>query len=210
MGIFARGNQDIFIGKVGNVVGSTWKDEQVIRAVPLRKKNRSFTQAQLEQHARFKLVIDNIQFLTPLFNVTFKKYTRDKTAFNVAFSETYNTITGTYPAYDIDWSKFVVSKGSLEDVPELSVTASGGVLTFDWMGDVDRDEIRTDKSFMVVYCPELKRFRYSLAGGERTLGMSSINVDLFRGKMVHTWFGFVSRNKDNASNSIYTGQVNVV
>ena len=49
MGKLQNGILDGFSGKVGTVVGSTWKGIPVMRARPRLKKNRSFSQAQQEQ-----------------------------------------------------------------------------------------------------------------------------------------------------------------
>lgn len=210
MGLFARGAHDIFIGKVGNVVGSTWKDEQVMRAVPLKKKNRTFTQPQLEQHAKFRMAIEHLQYLSPLFEVTFKKYTKDKTGMNVALSHTFDAITGTYPNYDIDWPKFIVSKGSAEEAQEMEVAPITDGIRIEWFNEGLPIEIREDPSFIVVYCPELKRFRYSMTTGLRSAGAATILTPNFKGKLVHLWFGFISKEGNNASNSMYAGQVTVL
>ena len=57
MGLFGKGAHDLFIGKVGNVIGSLWKGKTVMCATPLKKKNRSFSQARLEQQAAAKTVL---------------------------------------------------------------------------------------------------------------------------------------------------------
>lgn len=57
-------------GKVGTVVGSTWRGKNVIRSKP-RKSRRQASDKQVDQRRKFKIVAN---FLSPLFTLTSKYF----------------------------------------------------------------------------------------------------------------------------------------
>ena len=72
MGTIKTGILGGFNGTVGTVVGSNWKGISTMRARPKGRKG-SFSPAQLQQQARFALMISFLQPLSILMNVTYKK-----------------------------------------------------------------------------------------------------------------------------------------
>jgi hypothetical protein len=102
MGTIVKGILGGFSGKVGTVVGSTWKGLAVMKSVPGPRKG-SPTLLQLEQQARFTLMIKFLQPLTALFNQTFGSGAVGMSEFNKAFSyNVLNAITGVYPAFTVN------------------------------------------------------------------------------------------------------------
>ncbi len=73
MAIFSKGILGGFSGKVGNVVGSTWRGKDVLRSLPT-KRNRVATQSQLDQQEKFSMVMKFMTSMTALLNTTFKAY----------------------------------------------------------------------------------------------------------------------------------------
>jgi len=75
-----------------------------------RKSKKPFTLAQLDQQAKFSLVSKFIATLNKLMMKSFRD-TPELTGTNVAFKYNFdNAITGIYPAYDLDYSKILISK----------------------------------------------------------------------------------------------------
>ena len=64
MGKFRNGILGGFQGKVGTVIGSTWRGEDIMRALPKKVAKRP-TELQLLQRIKFKAVSE---FLNPLRN----------------------------------------------------------------------------------------------------------------------------------------------
>ena len=124
----------------------------------------------------------------------------------------FNALTGTYPLFEIDYSKVVVSEGKLLTVPYPEATAeTGGIVKFSWSDNSGIPNANgTDQCVMVVYCPELNRAVYSIDGATRDIGNSSINAGIFKDKIVETWISFVTADKDVYASSIYTGQLMIV
>ncbi|MEO8402995.1 MAG: DUF6266 family protein [Chitinophagaceae bacterium] len=209
MGLMQNGILDSFTGKVGTVVGTTWKGKPVLRAIQKRKKNRKSTQAQQEQRAKFAMGSVYLQQLTPLLNITFGNYAKEQTAGNTAFSHMLrNAITGVYPDYTLDWPVLLVSKGKLPLPKNPVAAAEAGKITFNWLAEINADATGikpTDRSVLVVICPKLQQCMYTTLGASRSVGTAAIDVANFAGNEVHTYFAFVSEDGKKVSNSVYTG-----
>src|SRR5690348_4565658 len=102
MGTISKGILGGFSGTVGTVIGGSWKGIDYMRSQPL-KRSGTFTQAQLEQQAKFKLLVAFLQPLAGLLFISFRDYAVKMTGFNNAMSYNLrNAITGVYPSYSID------------------------------------------------------------------------------------------------------------
>src|SRR5271154_3682255 len=103
MGTIKTGILGGFNGTVGTVVGSNWKGISTMRARPKGRKG-SFTPSQLEQQARFALMIKFLQPLSDFMNLTYKKAAVKMSGFNKVFSQNVqNAISGVYPALTVNY-----------------------------------------------------------------------------------------------------------
>ena len=84
MGTFSKGILGGFSGKVGNVIGSTWKGIDYMRSKP-GARTGTFSSAQKEQQAKFAIAIGFVSIMSALFMVSFRDAIR-KTGINSAFS----------------------------------------------------------------------------------------------------------------------------
>ena len=154
-----------------------------------------------------------MNFISPLaklLEVTFGDRAIKMTGINIAFRYNYqNALTGIFPTFHLDYSKVVISKGSLN--PAGSPTAAsigGGIVKFDWTNNSGISlEKGTDTCVLVIHCPELKRSLYIQEGPARSTGTASFDSGNFMGKTVETWIGFMSADKKEVSTSDYTGQL---
>ena len=210
MAKFAVGVLGSFEGKVGTVVGARWRGIEYMRHKG-RKSTKPFTEAQLEQQARFKVVSKFVKSIGHLLMACYPGSAK-QTGINHAFSDIYaKAITGVYPAYSLDYSKVSVSKGILFNGNGPIVTAAGsGVIRFTWTDNSDGNlALATDKSVLVAYCPELENAVFTLQGGARSTSSGSLDMKNYTGKQVETWIAFMSANGKEVSSSIYTGQLTV-
>ena len=209
MGKLQNGILDGFSGKVGTVVGSNWKGIPVMRARPRLKKNRSFSQAQQEQQAKFALGSVYLQQLTPLLNISFANFTKGKTAGNAAFSHLLrNAVTGVFPDFTLDWPKLLISKGKLPLPVNAVATAAPGKINFGWLAETvgtTTGTKPTDRSILVAICPRLQQSLFTTLGALRSTGTAALDVGGFAGNDVHTYFAFISEDGKQLSNSVYTG-----
>ena len=211
MGTHIGGILGNFRGKVGAVIGSKWKGKWVMRGRPDVRKGKPNPALQ-QQQAKFALIVKFLQPLSLLLNETHDTSPAEMTGFNNAVSENLrNAITGAYPALGIDYSKVVLSKGALQNVSVVSAASTvAGKLSFTWTDNSNGRTLPTDTAFVAVYNADLSRWIYFEQAAPRNAGTYSLDVSAFSGKAIQTYIGFVSADGQTVSNSLFTGQVNVL
>lgn len=212
MAQFSKGVLGGFSGKVGTVIGSNWKGIDCIRSLPAKKKNRQFSQKQLEQQAKFAIVTQFLSSFNTLLMESFQRPVKGMTNINDSVSDVLKrSITGNYPNYSIAFEQVLLTQGRLPNVNNPAATAgTTGKINFTWtdnqgIGKATGD----DQSLLIVYCQELDTVVYRKSGS-RDVGTDVIDVSLFSGKQVHTWIAFLSADGKDLSNSLHTGMVTVV
>ena len=135
MGKFYNGVNGPFTGKVGTAVGTQWKGIPVLRSRP-QKRKKPFSEAELRQQAKFKLMSRFLKMATPMLDITFRQAAVQMSGFNKAFSyNVKNAITGEYPDLKIDFPMVRVGQG---DLPNADIAANGGgSISFELMGAKD-------------------------------------------------------------------------
>ncbi len=216
MGKLLKGANGPFSGKVGTVVGYMWGDLAVIRARPKTRK-KSFSDKELNQQARFALMN---QFLIPaknLLNISFAHLAYRMNGFNKAFS--YNVkaaIAGQSPDLSIDYPRVLLSRGDLTNVEAMAVTSpSPTTLQFTWRDNSGTGKaLKTDQLFVAVFIPGKNYWFYKLNVAMRQTGNYSLDItsltediSVFYGKPLHSYVGFIAGDGKDASDSMYTGLV---
>ncbi|MCX2430164.1 DUF6266 family protein [Pedobacter sp. GR22-10] len=213
MGIIKKGILGGFSGKVGQVVGSSWRGLDVMRSLP-KKSNSEPSNEQLEQRQKFGLVVN---FLSPLKGMLEKTYGRvsgSKSKFNLALSyHIQEAITGVMPNLEIDFSKVVLSRGELLG-PKAATVAVNTVaeINFNWQANsgtgLSSDD---DQVIMVLYNPS-KKLHVVEQGSTKRVDLSlTLQVPtLFSGDVVHGWMAFLSASGKDSSTSVYLGKVTVL
>lgn len=211
MGRISKGILGGFSGTVGTVVGGSWKGIDYMRSQSARRTG-SFTQAQLEQQAKFALMIRFLRSMMGLLMISFRNYAVKMTGYNNAVSYNLkNAITGTYPNYSIDYGQVLISRGDLPNVlaPIVTAAASSGV-KFDWTNNAGVGKAKPeDKVILVIYSPTQNAAIYTTGSNERSSGTETINAASFSGEEVQTYIGVISQDGKDFANSIYTGTVTV-
>jgi hypothetical protein len=200
-----------FTGKVGNVVGTTWKGMQVLRAASSPKKNR-FSKLQIEHQARFMLLTRFLRPITELLDQTFKNAASEMSCFNKAFSINKGTIRGLYPSFKIDYPTVELSRGSLSNAEDIQVSSfKSGSLQITWTMDKD-SRLRgliSDLLYVAAYCEDLDRWFFKYNSAHRYEGRCNLDFSEFKGRQVHTYMGFISQNGKKTSDSLYLGRLSI-
>ncbi len=117
-----------------------------------------------------------------------------------------------YPILRIDYSKLILSLGNLPAAPGISVSSPiTGKLVFSWTDNSGIGKaLATDQAFVAVYNRESQRWIYKLNAACRSLGHCRIDIKPIKGKRVQTYIGFISSDGKRISNSLFTGEVNVL
>lgn len=213
MGTIKQGVLGAFSGKVGTVIGSTWKGIAVMRGLPVGRKGNP-TQSQIQQKAKFALMIKFLQPLTSLLNLTFDSLAVGMSGINKAFSyNLQNAITGVYPALAVNYPMVLLSRGDLPvAAAPAAASAVAGKIAFNWTDNSGLGKaLSTDIAFVAVFCEALNHWIYNQStAATRSAGTFTLDAPSFSGKPVQTYLGFASANGRIYSNTVYTGVVNVL
>ncbi|MDP9042342.1 MAG: DUF6266 family protein, partial [Bacteroidota bacterium] len=164
-----------FRGSIGNIVGSTWKEKQVIRQKQTAVRTR-FTEQQIQQQIKFALTMKLLQPLTELVKQSFSQDPARMTRHNKAFSLNYHrAITGNYPDFKIDYSRVILGRGKLSGAAKISCSSSGsGALRCSWTNFAfDENSRPDDKAYLVTYCERLNHWSIHMRIEDRSLGFCS-------------------------------------
>ena len=212
MGTIKQGILGGFSGKVGTVIGGTWKGISYMRGIAPGTSDAQ-TDAQLAQRAKFKAAMAFCQPISQFLKIGWKNLAVKMTAMNAAFQYTIkNAIQGTYPNFTIDYPNALVAKGNLPPaLNQVAASTVAGTVLFTW--DDNSDEIGAspyDKNLLVVYNPEKNQAVTFSDLGERADGTQSVTVpNSFSGDLVHCYIAFETLDGFEQSNSKYAGAVTV-
>jgi len=213
MGTINGGVLGGFNGKVGAVIGSHWKGKPVMRGKSTAKRGKS-SELQIEQQAKFSLMVNFLQPIIDFLNISYKKAAVQMSGFNKAISANIQfAVTGVYPDFAVDYPKIQLSKGSLPavDAP-TAASAIAGKVTFTWPDNskIARGALPSDIAFVAAYNADLKHWIVNEDAAARNAGTFVLDVTGYSGKSMQTYMGFMSDDGKKTSNSIYTGLVTVL
>ena len=112
MGTIKQGILGGFNGKVGTVVGSSWKGEAYMRGLAQHVKNPK-TEKQLEQRHKMDIAQKFMKQALQFINLGLKDVAKKQSPFNYAVRQMVNKAIGNAPDYEIDFSKVILSHGIL-------------------------------------------------------------------------------------------------
>ncbi len=210
MGKYKWGILGAFSGKIGTVVGSTWKGIDYMRSLP-RPSTKAPSDQQVIQRAKFALVSGFFRPVSALLNLGYQSLAQGKSGYNVATSDFIaNAIMGTYPDFDIDYSKVLFSKGTLTGAYGVSAVAAPVGVKVSWDDNTGSGTAKaTDKIVMLVYNASKGQFVYNLnSGADRNAEEDTLLMPAeFLGDTVEVWIAFMTPDKKTFSTSIHAGQI---
>ena len=213
MAIIKQGVLGAFSGKVGTVIGTSWKGIAIIRGIAASIANPR-TPAQLEQRARFSLVGKFLRTLTAFLRIGFKSAALKMSAFNAAMAyNVKNAVTGIYPDLDLDYTKLRVTQGNLPGaLNPAAVSVVAATVDFTWEDNsLDAETMANDKVVLLVYNPSKGQSVNAIGNMTRVDGAQSVVVpDSFSGDEVQCYISFINANESVVSDSLYVGSVLVL
>jgi hypothetical protein len=212
MGKLINGINGAFSGKVGTVVGYVSNDIAVMRGLA-KTKRKNFSEKELNQQARFRLMNEFLIPLKDLLNKTFSHLAFQMVGFNKAFS--YNVkaaISGFRPDLNIDYPAVLLSRGDLTKAESAAVISTDDEFVFTWTDNAGKGKSSgKDKVFVAVHHAESNSWF-----SEMNLAMRSAETcklpfkkALFAGASFHAYLGFMAEDGKDAADSVYLGMVNV-
>jgi hypothetical protein len=212
MGKIKQGILGGFSGKVGSVVGGSWKGISYMRGKAVSIKNPKTLQ-QMEHRTKFALALSVLQPITAFIRVGFKRYAHRKSEFNAAMSYTMkHAIVGTYPDYTIDYPSLLVSRGTLTGANSATATAAAGRINLAWADNTGIGEAQpTDKAMAVAINPAKGEAAYITDGALRSARSEELLVSPYwAGDEVEVYLAFISENGKDVASSVHLGSVTVV
>lgn len=199
-------------GKLGPVVGATWNGIPYVRSKPKkkRKKRTVKTEAQIANEARFKFVNRWMVPFHPYMMIGFGNFPIDKPPVSMALSLNYRQIViGSYPDFNIDYSKVVLSVGDLPGLAQPVIAFSApDTLELTWVQSVGVATAFDDQLMLVLYSRELELADGFIGGVKRASGKCSFQfVEQMIGKALDVYISVTSLNRKGIANSIYLGRM---
>ncbi|WEK18364.1 MAG: DUF6266 family protein [Candidatus Pedobacter colombiensis] len=198
-----------FSGKVGTVIGASWKGVDYMRAVP-KPSNKPATTKQLAQQNKMALLRGFLLGLSDIIELCFQNISKH-TAMNDALSyNLLNTIEEIYPEQSVNFKQLIFSKGELLGSwsPKIVSTKSNSV-DFSWKnGNFTPLCAADDQVTLVVYDQVEKEFCILEKAALREDKAARLLLpENFRGHTLHCYISFYSENRKLASTNEYLGEV---
>ena len=206
-------------GKVGNVVGGTWKGISYLRALPSHVTQAN-SPAQLSARQKMSLVSRFLKTCVPLVRIGFSGFAQKMSAYNAATSYNFHyAVGGDYPDHVLDYPSLVVARGNLAGGEGAGCTSTeAGKVTFSWNDNSGTGNASTgDTAMLLVFNPAKESSMYLLQAASRSDGSAEVNVPVgFTGDEVHCYLAFADlgsmvsgQAREHVSNSVYAGAVAV-
>jgi len=204
MATYEQGLLGPFKGKVGNTVGSNWRDIDFMRSLP-RKSNKPASEKQLAQRLKFAMAVE---FLTPMRNLIRvlpqgKRKSR-KTDFNEAATILMKSMEGQYPDFTIPFNAVVFTKGSLMNILPMVENGNNEGLRIVWSSRLGYGASENDVVNIIVY-NESRQDLFLFDEATRSAGEYSLYADQIGKGRIHIWTFVSTATETEYSNSQYCG-----
>jgi len=210
MGLYNKGILGAFSGKVGPVVGASWRGKDIMRSLP-KKGNRVASESQVLQRLKFKTVSNFLTPLAPIIKLFFGSGSVEKTRTNQAMSyHMTEAVTFVDPNFEIVYEKVLISKGDLLGLQSPTVVpAVGTSLDFTWTNNSGQGLAKdNDRLIIAAYEATTNATIYSLDSGKRAGGSATFVLPTYlSGLTVEVWISFVSEDHKLYATSVYMGTV---
>ena len=211
MGTIRQGILGGFSGKVGNIVGASWRGIDYIRSMPASVHNPR-TEAQVSQRNRFSLVGKMLKTIVPIIRIGFAgSVGTGKSAFSVAMSyNVKNAVIGLFPDFEINFDAVKISSGDLYGAANAEASSAAGSISFVWDTDLLNNAAATDKVILLAFNAVTGEASYDVDAATRADGSGSLAVPpTWDGELVDTYLALYSADGKLVSISVYTGRVTV-
>ena len=204
MGTIKRGILGGFSGRVGTVVGSTWKEVSYMRALAISVANPR-THKQQTQRGKFAVCLNFLQAVTPYLRIGYRQQSQTCTAFNAAMSYLLrHAVQGEVPDITLDYEQVLVARGSLMPVFDATVQVADGKASFTWTDNSGLgDALATDQAMPLVYNKVKKVAVYDFDVAGRGAGKAELAVPAdWKDNALAVYLAFACREEGRVSNSV--------
>ena len=212
MGKTAFGLFDGFSGRVGNVIGYSWRGRMCVRSMPSHY-NDARTPEQLQQRALFKYVVGFAAkarriLKLGLHTVSLDAQMTESNYFMRINKRCFSVASAAQPDTQVDYENLIFADGPVApvafDAPQMLDETT---LQIDFeKNPLHRVARSEDLVYVVAYCPDLGDFDLSDPVYRRRNKLEFSLNEFWSGHEIHLW-GFVVDSAGRASQSQYIGHV---
>lgn len=209
MARFIKGIHGAYQGKVGNIVGSSWRGIDYVRSLP-KKSSKAASEDQLAQRMKFGMTTSFLKSIKDILMLGFSdSKQRNKTGYNVAFQQFINNaFQGTYPNFTVDYSVVKIASGGLAALVGLQTVESfPKVLSLTWDPIGNRFNAFDDDQVLVILYDVTENLFFAFEGATRLDAAMDITLpDSYTGKTIVGWTFNIHRDGVMTSSSQYLGE----
>ena len=207
MGKIKQGILGGFSGKVGPVIGTSWKGKAIMRAIAL-SFNDANTLAQQQQRAKFGAMAQFLSSVNGFVEYGFKNRAVGMTEPNAAMHFNLDSaISGDWPNYSVAYDKVLLAYGNIDMPYTPTATAENGELSVGWtdnsgLGNADAN----DKVMLIAYNSSKHQAVYNTAVAERSDRSATLTLPAtWSGDSVEAWMAMRREKDGETSKSVHLG-----
>ena len=206
MAKFEHGITGPFQGKVGTVVGSSWKGIPYMKAT-YKKRTKKITETEKGNRIKFAMAQSWLSPLLDFVRVGYKGYTPRVEGYIAAKSYLLkNAFEGVAPDLNINPALMKVSYGNLPLSDNITVEKTDdNKLIFSWDPSYMEDSDYSDQVMLLAYCPrgDNSPINYTTNGQFRKTGTDILELTNEKGLAYHIYFAFIAHDRSRQSDSVY-------
>lgn len=198
-----------FQGKVGTVIGSRWRGEDIIRAKPGKRPDRPTDQQKI-QRLKFKAVSEFLNPLRGILSTYFGSESGVKSRYNLATSyHLTDAVEVTDEVAEILYPRVMVSKGTLSGFQNPVTSLAGTDVTLQWEDNSMSNNARAEDGVNLVFYSAARQEYYvyeNVVAREALTATVSLSGNL-AGTSVEAYAFLYSATAKLAANSVYLGSL---
>ena len=208
MGKLINGIYGPIRGRVGPVIGSSWKGEPYVKSRPRKRGKKRQANEQLNQQ-NFASVHYWLQPLIGFLRAGFKGYMPKVEGFNAAKSYALkNAFAGEAGNKLLDSALVQVSYGDLPLPSHISMEKPGDhELQFTWDTGLADGANPYDQVMLLAYDHKNREQRMKLTGQFRSTGTDTLELLPGTGFSYHVYIAFTAHDRSRQSHSVYLGEI---
>lgn len=209
MARFTQGINGPFKGKVGTVIGASWKGIPYMRSLPVKRTSKP-SEKELHNRRRWALSQQWLQPLTEFVRLGFKGYSPKSEGFVAAKSYLLrHAMEGERESLGINPSLVKLSWGNLPLPNNLQMTRpDGGLIQFTWEPKIYEDMAHPGDQIMLLgYNVEKQNAIVKLYGQVRYHGSDVLDLATGKPGTFHLYAAFIAHDRSRQSDSVYFGTV---
>lgn len=208
MGKLISGLNGPIHGKVGSVIGSSWKGIPYVKG-PYKKRTTKVSKKEKTNRNKFSMAQYWLKPLLDFVRQGFKGYSPTVEGFGAAKSWLLlHAFEGAGQDMRINPALVKVSHGDLPLSNDITVEKTpSGELQFTWDNSYVKEGSLYDQVMLLAYDINQQAAYYTTTGQFRSTGMDVLKIPKTKGRTYHLYLAFTAADRSRQSHSVYLGAV---